>query len=79
MAMAETTMDDNQPTTTPTRWRTVKQAAARALTGEKLIYREMKAGRIRHAKIGGRREIRTTDEWIDEWLEASAKPIEVRR
>ena len=71
-------MDQNQPTTT-TPWRTVKQAAARAQVGQKTIYREIAAGRIRHARIGGRREIRLRDEWIDDYLERSATPIEVTR
>jgi excisionase family DNA binding protein len=59
-------------------WRTVGQAAARAQTGEKLIYREVKAGRLKAARVGGRRELRFRDEWIDCWLEQSATPQEPR-
>jgi excisionase family DNA binding protein len=57
-------------------WRTVEQAAARAQTGVKLICCEVQAGRLRAARVGGQRELRLRDEWIDEWLEASASPLE---
>ena len=49
-------------------WLTVKEAAARARCGTKTIYREVKAGRLRAARLGGRRELRFLAEWIDEWL-----------
>jgi len=65
-----------KPTDTP--WRTVKQAAKRAQTGERLIYREVKAGRLKAARVGGRRELRFRDEWIDAWLEATATPQEIQ-
>ena len=51
-----------------TPWLTVKEAAARARCGSKLIYREVRAGRLRAARVGGRRELRFLDSWIDEWL-----------
>jgi len=54
--------------TTP--WLTVAEAAERARCGVKLIYREVKAGRLRAAKVGGRRELRILPEWIDAWLVA---------
>ena len=60
-----------------TPWRTVQEAAARARSGEKLIYREVKAGRLRAARVGGRRELRFRDEWIDEWLERCSTPQEI--
>lgn len=61
-----------------TPWKTVKQQADRVQTGTKLLYREVKAGRLRAARVGGRRELRIRDEWIDEWLERTATPVEVR-
>jgi excisionase family DNA binding protein len=59
---SETTMGQSTP------WRTVREAASRALCGEKTIYAEVKAGRLRAARIGGRRDIRILDEWLDDWL-----------
>jgi excisionase family DNA binding protein len=49
-------------------WLTVHQAAGRAQVGTKTIYREVAAGRLRAARVGGRRELRLLSEWIDEWL-----------
>ena len=66
-------------TTPRSPWLTSEQAAARAQVGKKLLYRETKAGRLRVARIGGRRELRFLAEWIDAWLEASSTPVEVRR
>ena len=55
-----------------TPWLTVEQAAARAQVGKRTIYNEVTAGRLRAARVGGRRELRFRAEDIDEWLEASA-------
>jgi len=52
-------------------WLTVKEAAERARCGIKTIYREVKANRLKAAKVGGRRELRIRPEWIDAWLESS--------
>ncbi len=52
-------------------WLTVKEAAERARCGTKTIYREVKAHRLKAAKVGGRRELRIRPEWIDAWLESS--------
>ena len=49
-------------------WLTVREAAARARCGAKLIYREVRAGRLRAARVGGRRELRFLVAWVDEWL-----------
>lgn len=70
---------ERQNTTAPTPWRTVPQAAAKAQVGPGTIYGEIRAGRLRAARIGGRRDLRIHDDWIDEWLTASAEPVEVRR
>ncbi len=60
--------------TTP--WLTVKEAAYRARCGVKTIYREVKAGKLMAARVGGRRELRFLADWIDEWLldQASVQP-----
>jgi excisionase family DNA binding protein len=55
-----------------TPWLTVKQAAERAQVGPRLIYREVRAGRLKAARVGGRRELRFLPAWVDAWLESSA-------
>ena len=61
-----------------TPWLTVTDAAARARCGRKLIYREVRAGRLRAARVGGRRELRLLDQWIDEWLVRCSTVQDVR-
>jgi len=56
---------------TPTPWMTVFEAAQRARCGPKVIYREVQSGRLRAARVGGRRELRLRAEWVDEWLTAT--------
>ena len=58
-------------------WLTVEQARNIAQCGAKLLYREIKAGRLRAARIGGRRDLRIQRSWIDEWLTRCATPIEI--
>ena len=58
-------------------WLTVKGAAERARCGVKTIYREVSAGRLRAARVGGRRELRIRPEWIDEWLQKATTLTEV--
>ena len=60
-------------------WLTVREAAARARVGAKIIYREVQAGRLRAARVGGRRDLRLLASWVAAWLEATATPIEVGR
>lgn len=62
-----------------TTWLVVGEAAERAKVGPRTIYAEAKAGRLRAARVGGRRELRFRPEWIDAWLEATAEPVEVSR
>jgi excisionase family DNA binding protein len=56
-------------------WLTVEEAADRARCGVKTIYREVRAGRLKAARVGGRRELRLLSGWVDEWLLQSAPPI----
>lgn len=60
-------------------WLTAAEAAGRARVGRKTIYRETRAGRLRAARIGGRREYRYLAEWIDSWLAGSTEPVEINR
>lgn len=62
----------------PSPWLTVVEAATRAKTGRKVIYNEIRAGRLRAARIGGRRDLRMRQEWVDDWLTRSSEPVDVR-
>jgi excisionase family DNA binding protein len=62
-----------------TPWLNVNHAARRAQCSTATLRREIARGRLRCARIGGRKSIRIRPEWIDSWLEAGATPIEVRR
>jgi excisionase family DNA binding protein len=54
-------------------WLTAKEAAARAQVSISVIYHEVQAGRLRAAHIGGRRDLRFREAYIDAWLDQSAK------
>jgi excisionase family DNA binding protein len=62
--------------TTASPWLRVDEAASRAQCGEKMLYREVRAGRLRAVRVGGRRSLRFRAEWIDAWLESQA-PFEM--
>ena len=65
------------PVSTPTSaspWLTISEAADRARCGVKLLYREVKAGRLKAARLGGRRALRFLREWIDQWMLESSTP-----
>ncbi len=59
-----------------TPWLRIHEAAVYAKCGRKLFYREIAAGRLRAAHVGGRRDIRLRQEWIDEWLEGTVRIVE---
>ena len=58
-------------------WMTLKESAAYAKRSPRMLAREIKAGRLRAARVGGRREYVTCPEWIDQWLEELARPVQV--
>jgi excisionase family DNA binding protein len=60
-------------------WITAKDAADYIHCGVKTIYDAVKKQRLRAARVSGRRELRFRREWLDQFLEASAQPVEVRR
>ena len=60
-------------------WKTMKEAGARVDLGPRVMRREWVAGRLRGAVIGGRKEVLTRDEWIDQWVTDQAQPIGLHR
>ena len=60
-------------------WLTAAVVTHVAKVGMKTVDREIKAGRLRAARIGGCRDIRVKRSWISDWLEAAATPQEVRQ
>jgi excisionase family DNA binding protein len=58
-------------------WLTAREAAARLRISLKTLYGECRAGRLRCARIGGRRNLRFLPEWCDAYLEASSTPVDV--
>ena len=62
--------------TTP--WKNMTAAGQRAGgRGKRFMAAEVKAGRLRAARIGGRGELLTRDEWIDEWILAQSTPVNI--
>ena len=61
----------------PTEWLTVDDAARHAKCGKRSIYSAVRRGKLRAARLGGRRELRFLAEWIDAWLLASSTPVDV--
>ena len=55
-------------------WLTVVDAAQHARCGKRSIYVAVEQGKLRAARLGGRRELRFLEEWIDAWLLASSTP-----
>lgn len=60
-------------------WLTLNESAARARCHPATLRREIRLGRCRAARLGGRKSIRIKAAWIDEWLLASTTPVESAR
>ena len=65
------------PTAPASPWLTVREAAQRAHVGERLIYNAISSGRLKAAKLSGRGCFRVLDRWLDEFLIASAEPVQI--
>jgi len=53
--------------TTP--WRTLREGASYAKTGQRIVRQAVLSGALRSVRVGGRREVRVKVEWLDRWLE----------
>lgn len=73
------TVDPALTTTQDQTWLTLRHAAARAAVSEGTLKREVRRGRIRAARVGGRRSLRFRPSWVDMWLEATSTPVEIPR
>ena len=60
-------------------WLTAAEAASYVKRCRKTLVREIRAGRLRAAIIGGRRQILTRREWLDQWVMDQATPVEFPR
>lgn len=58
-------------------WLTLRDACAEVGFGPKMLRREVKLGRLRAARIGGRGDLRFHRSWLHAWLERAAAPVEV--
>jgi excisionase family DNA binding protein len=54
---------------TESRWWSARRAAAYIGPGPKEIYRAVRSGKLKAVRLNGRGDIRTTREWVDEWME----------
>lgn len=51
------------------RWWTARRAAGYIGAGPKEIYKAVRAGSLKAVRLNHRGDIRTTREWVDEWME----------
>jgi excisionase family DNA binding protein len=56
-------------------WLSLAEAASYTKRGRRFLRTEVKAGRLRAAVCGGRRELLFRAEWLDAYLEELAKPV----
>ena len=49
-------------------WLDIKAAARYSGLSVWTLYHAVTANQLRHVRVGGRRLIRTTSHWVDEWL-----------
>jgi excisionase family DNA binding protein len=67
------------PQSSSSPWLTAGEAGAYLKRGRRFVLREIHAGRLRAARIGGRGEILTRAEWCDQYVIDMAKPIPMQR
>jgi len=50
-------------------WWDAGRSAAYAQVSKKLIYRAIRRGQLKAARVGGRRQVRLRREWLDAFIE----------
>jgi excisionase family DNA binding protein len=77
--MVENPTDERRRTEVTCDWITVRGAAQHAKCGTRSIYLAVQQGKLRAARLGGRRELRFLRSWIDAWLLATSTPEIINR
>ena len=57
-------------------WLNIVDASLYARVGTQILYRAIVAGKLRAARVDGRRKLVVRREWLDAWLTASAPEVE---
>jgi len=62
-------------------WLNLAQAARAVGRGRRFLLNEVKAGRLRAARIGGRQEVLTCTDWLATWVadQAAVSVLPLRR
>lgn len=53
-------------------WLDAGQGARYARVSRKLLYRAVRSGRLKAARVGGKRQVRLRREWLDAFIEGHA-------
>ena len=73
MATIARTHESSTPTTddraSDCRWWCARRAAMYVGSGPKEIYKAVRSGKLKAVRLNQRGDIRTTREWVDEWME----------
>jgi excisionase family DNA binding protein len=56
-------------------WMTAAELATYLKRGRRFVLREIHAGRLRAARIGGRGEVLSCRAWADQWVQDQATPV----
>jgi excisionase family DNA binding protein len=56
-------------------WMTVHQAAAYTHRGRRYLRKQVDAGKLRGAVVGGKKELLFRREWLDQFIEDLATPV----
>jgi excisionase family DNA binding protein len=56
-------------------WLTRREAAQYAKRSPRFLTHQVRAGKLRAAIVGGRRELLFRREWLDAWIESLATPV----
>lgn len=60
-------------------WLTLTEASTYTKRGKRFLAREVHAGRLRAARIGGRGELMFLTAWLDEYIESLSTPVLLTR